>query len=500
MRDFTVTAATDYRTRSRVVGDTIVRVYYRPGRAGRGDARRRGRRVRRPRARLGPYPLPRRSRSSSRPAAYGMESPGLIWIPTGVARLEPALPGRPRDGPPVVLRDRRQRPGERAVRRRGRRRLRGPLRPGPAARQPLRDGDARPVDLRRTPRRATTRRSTSRAATCSTTRGGGWARPRSGPRCAATSPRTGTGSSTTRRCSTRSTRRRRSTSAATLFGPRFPRLDVVGRLDRRLAARRRRRRSARASALRHLAERRRGSDRAPGTPAGDEPGRLTRARSRRPHGSPYVLADARRAAARPTATASRRRRPGRHEPAAAASRRPAARAAAGGRRPASSRATARDPDRAVRRRASRRDTPRTPRGRPAAGRPGRRTPARSAASPRRTRARRVARQRLEPGVVDGHRRVDERGVDPQRQLRVARRVARPGDPAMERVEPPDLGAGRGRRPVDDRQVAPQRARPAGATGRPGSRSGRRRRRRRPGARSGAAAPAGRRRAAASPRG
>ena len=34
MRDFTVTAATDYRTRSRVVRDSVVRVYYRPGAPG----------------------------------------------------------------------------------------------------------------------------------------------------------------------------------------------------------------------------------------------------------------------------------------------------------------------------------------------------------------------------------------------------------------------------------------------------------------------------------
>ena len=49
---------------------------------------------------------------------YGMESPGLTWIPTGAG--EPDLPRPPRDRPPVVLRDRRARPGVRAVHRRGR--------------------------------------------------------------------------------------------------------------------------------------------------------------------------------------------------------------------------------------------------------------------------------------------------------------------------------------------------------------------------------------------
>ncbi len=66
-------------------------------------------------------------------------------------------------------------------------------------------------------------------------------------------------------------------------------------------------------------------------------------------------------------------------------------------------------------------------------------------------------ERLEPGLTDRQGRLDERGVDPQRQLRVARRIARPDDPAMERVQTPDLAAGRRRRPVHDREIAPQRA-------------------------------------------
>ena len=84
VRDFSVTAAPDYRTRSRVVRDSIVRVYYRPGAPGAAmldaaadafDALER---------RLGPYPH-RTFKVVQSAGGYGMESPGLIWIPTGVA-------------------------------------------------------------------------------------------------------------------------------------------------------------------------------------------------------------------------------------------------------------------------------------------------------------------------------------------------------------------------------------------------------------------------------
>ena len=168
VRDFTVTAATDYRTRSRVVRDSVVRVYYRPGAPGAAMLDAAADAFDILERRLGPYPH-RTFRVAQSAGAYGMESPGLDLDPDRGGRLEPALPGRPRDRPPVVLRDRRQRPGEAAVRRRGRGRLRGPLRAGPEARQPLRDGDASIGRSTSTRRRATTRRSTSRAATCSTT-------------------------------------------------------------------------------------------------------------------------------------------------------------------------------------------------------------------------------------------------------------------------------------------------------------------------------------------
>jgi hypothetical protein len=82
VRDFTVTATTDYRTRSRVVRDSVVRVYYRPGAPGAAmldaaadafDALER---------RLGSYPH-HTFRVVQSAGGYGMESPGLIWIPTG---------------------------------------------------------------------------------------------------------------------------------------------------------------------------------------------------------------------------------------------------------------------------------------------------------------------------------------------------------------------------------------------------------------------------------
>lgn len=85
VRDFTVTAATDYLKKSRVVRDTIVRVYYRPGAPGAAmldaaadafDVLER---------RLGSYPH-RTFRVVQSAGGYGMESPGLIWIPTGQAR------------------------------------------------------------------------------------------------------------------------------------------------------------------------------------------------------------------------------------------------------------------------------------------------------------------------------------------------------------------------------------------------------------------------------
>ena len=114
--------------------------------AGGGDARCRGGRLRRPRATARVVPA---SDLPGGPVGRGLRDgvAGSHLDPDRCGRREPALPGRPRDRPPVVLRDRRQRPVEAAVRRRGRRRFRGPLHPGLEARQPMRHGDPRSHDL-----------------------------------------------------------------------------------------------------------------------------------------------------------------------------------------------------------------------------------------------------------------------------------------------------------------------------------------------------------------
>ena len=84
MRDFTVTAATDYRTRSRVVRDSVVRVYYRPGAPGAAmlDAAADAFDILRAAARgVSASDVP------GRPVGRGIRDgvAGLIWIPTGVA-------------------------------------------------------------------------------------------------------------------------------------------------------------------------------------------------------------------------------------------------------------------------------------------------------------------------------------------------------------------------------------------------------------------------------
>ena len=84
VRDFTVTAAPDYRTKSRVVGGTTVRVYYRPGAPGTAMLDAAAAAFAALRARLGAYPYPTFKVVQSA-GGYGMESPRLIWIPTGVA-------------------------------------------------------------------------------------------------------------------------------------------------------------------------------------------------------------------------------------------------------------------------------------------------------------------------------------------------------------------------------------------------------------------------------
>ncbi len=84
VRDFTVTAAPDYLTRSRVVRDSVVRVYYRPGAPGAAMLDAAADAFDILERKLGPYPQ-RTFKVVQSAGGFGMESPGLIWIPTGVA-------------------------------------------------------------------------------------------------------------------------------------------------------------------------------------------------------------------------------------------------------------------------------------------------------------------------------------------------------------------------------------------------------------------------------
>jgi len=80
VRDLVLSAATDFRTRSATVGDTVVRVITRPGAPAATLLAAAKTALARLEARLGPYPWPvlRIVQSSG---GYGMEGPGIVWIP-----------------------------------------------------------------------------------------------------------------------------------------------------------------------------------------------------------------------------------------------------------------------------------------------------------------------------------------------------------------------------------------------------------------------------------
>ena len=82
VRDLT-TAARDYRTASATVGDNLVRVYYRSGAPASALLGPRRPRLPSSRRRLGPYPY-RTLKIVQSAGGYGMEGPGVAWIPTGV--------------------------------------------------------------------------------------------------------------------------------------------------------------------------------------------------------------------------------------------------------------------------------------------------------------------------------------------------------------------------------------------------------------------------------
>jgi hypothetical protein len=84
VRDITATAAADYRSMSATVGDTVVRVYYRSGAPARAMLDAATNALAKLEARLGPYPYPV-LKIAQTAGGYGMEGPGVAWIPTGVS-------------------------------------------------------------------------------------------------------------------------------------------------------------------------------------------------------------------------------------------------------------------------------------------------------------------------------------------------------------------------------------------------------------------------------
>ena len=82
VRDFVITAAADYRIREATVGDTVIRVVSRPGFPAAATLGAAVNALRKLEARLGPYPY-RVLKVVQSAGRYGMEGPGVAWIPTG---------------------------------------------------------------------------------------------------------------------------------------------------------------------------------------------------------------------------------------------------------------------------------------------------------------------------------------------------------------------------------------------------------------------------------
>jgi hypothetical protein len=80
VRDFTIAASPDYKTGSAVVGDTTVRVYYRPGGAGGMLLAQAKAALAGMEALVGPYPYAN-YRVAESAGGYAIESPGIVWIP-----------------------------------------------------------------------------------------------------------------------------------------------------------------------------------------------------------------------------------------------------------------------------------------------------------------------------------------------------------------------------------------------------------------------------------
>jgi hypothetical protein len=84
VRDFVFTAAPDYKSISSAVGDTTVRVYYRPGGPAQAILAAAKNAIAKMEPLVGAYPYGTYDVAQTA-GGYGMEAPGLTWIPTGVA-------------------------------------------------------------------------------------------------------------------------------------------------------------------------------------------------------------------------------------------------------------------------------------------------------------------------------------------------------------------------------------------------------------------------------
>ena len=83
VRDFVFAAAPDYKSISSTVGDTVIRVYYRPGAPATAILSAAKHAIAAMEPLVGQYPYPTYDLAQTA-GGYGMESPGLTWIPTGV--------------------------------------------------------------------------------------------------------------------------------------------------------------------------------------------------------------------------------------------------------------------------------------------------------------------------------------------------------------------------------------------------------------------------------
>jgi hypothetical protein len=86
VRDFTITASPFYRSRATTLGNTVIKVAYRRGTSSAALMAAARRAISRMEALVGQYPYPEFKVAQSS-GGFGMESPGMIWIPGGAPNL-----------------------------------------------------------------------------------------------------------------------------------------------------------------------------------------------------------------------------------------------------------------------------------------------------------------------------------------------------------------------------------------------------------------------------